>query len=380
MDARTVPLNPCSVESIPEGVTLADGRRVWPVAISCYELLEKTTERVGRLEWHMIEIPDIVHRACSMPLQFQTDPYVVLDTRKSSGILDGKWSSIFMPTTGCDNTSGDQSWCFASAHSTGEIRIHSFHVGIEQLDDSSDSDQQFSCNFMGQSDPPPPLSRDDTTSSPPLCLSLAWDSAAAYKRKEVCASELPRIVSTYSDGRVAIHDVAFDSASSTARLIRRDCWEAHTLFHNNPAEVWSACFVGRHNVWSGGDEGSVKVWDVRAPLRPTQVLSDIFEAGVTCLSPHPTMESIVAVGSCTLSSRLVPEILALWCTLELMLSFPCFVIQTMRLFACLMPDIWMKGGLSCAPNPSVVAFGESNGTHIVLIACWLVPCTVVVAS
>ena len=127
-------------------------------------------------------------------------------------------------------------------------------------------------------------------------------------------NNLPRIVSTYSDGRVAIHDVAWtqDDARTyevddipnprkriAATLIPRDCWQAHTLFHNTPAEVWSACFVGGSDtVWSGGDEGHLKVWDVRAPLRPVQVVREAFGAGITCLSPHPSKENIVAVGSC----------------------------------------------------------------------------------
>ena len=143
----------------------------------------------------------------------------------------------------------------------------------------------------------------------PLCLSLNWDAPS------FCDSS--RIVSTYSDGRVAVHDVvvptrqehplpssisslAASSCSSnhSLHLFQRDNWEAHTMF-TCPAEVWSAAFVGglhTNMVMSGGDEGSLKVWDIRSTNRPTQVLKH-FEAGATVVAPHPRKSNLVACGS-----------------------------------------------------------------------------------
>jgi len=368
MDVRTAPLNPCSVETIPEAVTLADGRRVWPLMLSCYQLLDddelssssnnaenrqqQQQKRVGQMDLSLIVVPDVAHTASSMPLRLEQAPYTVLGPRcggvgsssspsssSCSGILDGKWRALSAlatpsatPTEGVGRTQ-HQSWCFASAHSSGEIRIHSFRLLDQPSAAEAESQQQqqddnprpenasssplplFTVDFMGQSDAP--RVKEETTNASsvaPLCLSLAWDSACAYNApppppsdSNTDNSDLPRIVSTYSDGRVAIHDVAFDidttdesTTIGTARLIERDCWQAHTLpFGNQPAEAWSACFVQRHVIWSGGDEGKLKVWDVRAPLRPTQMVEPFDGAGgVTCLSPHPVLETMVAVGSC----------------------------------------------------------------------------------
>lgn len=296
MDARTAPLNPCSVETIPEPVELADGRWAWPLMLSCYELEQETGQRVGHMDLSLIEMPDIASHISAMPLQFDKAPYTILDTSTSSGILDGKWSA--MPSSAAlddsDTTSvNNKSWCFASAHSTGEIRIHAFQVKAANDLPRLESDPLFAVNFLCQSDGP----KVDAGACAPLCLSLSWDALSAYKQtKSAARSDLSRIVSTYSNGTMAIHEVALGSGERM-QLMKRDSWEAHYMF-TSPAEVWSACFAGRDVVLSGGDEGKLKVWDIRATMRPMQVLGEPFEAGVTCLSAHPAQENIVAVGSC----------------------------------------------------------------------------------
>ena len=118
---------------------------------------------------------------------------------------------------------------------------------------------------------------------------------------------------------MAIHDVVtvssnFDNTSSSSpmknvQLIERDRWNAHTMFPTNtPAEVWTAAFVGNGGnhpksssnvVWSGGDDMKLKIWDTRATLRPMLSYHSLFDAGITCISPHPKQDHIVAVGSCT---------------------------------------------------------------------------------
>ena len=104
-----------------------------------------------------------------------------------------------------------------------------------------------------------------------------------------------RIVSSYSDGRVAVHDVFQNE--STFQLVEHQSWLAHTLFGDTPAEVWSACFANNGEiVVTGGDDTKVKLWDLRSTMRPMQVLQH-FEAGVTVVSPHPRRSHIVAVGS-----------------------------------------------------------------------------------
>jgi diphthamide biosynthesis protein 7 len=261
------------------------------------------------MELSLIEVPDVTGNLSSVPLQFVEKPRAILHPRISSGILDGKWSS--MPGVAQPGEKGNEnvgeSWCFASAHSTGEIRIHSFRVAQVDKADANlprlESDPLYTVKYLGQSDPP-----KSGNGVVPLCLSLSWDSPAAYKQRTSHVGRITesfRIVSTYSNGKMAIHDVAF--GSDQVQLVERDSWDAHTMFQN-PSEVWSACFINTDRthsnvVLSGGDEGKIKVWDVRATTRPMQVLEP-FEAGVTCLSPHPSLENIVAVGSCTFDAVL----------------------------------------------------------------------------
>lgn len=137
-----------------------------------------------------------------------------------------------------------------------------------------------------------------------LCLSLNWRHDPPPPQHPSSQQQPTQIVSTYSNGHVAIHDVLFtqndDDQSTTCQLITRDCWSAHSMF-TSPSEVWSAAFVGRdhdpHTVATGGDEGTLKLWDVRSTTRPTSVIKDHFGAGVTCVSPHPRLEHVFAAGS-----------------------------------------------------------------------------------
>lgn len=380
MDVRKAPLNPCSVESIPEPIQLADGRTVWPLMLSCYQLEQNGEERrVGHMDLSLIEVPDIASHTSAMPLHFDDAPYVVLDYEHSSGILDGKWSSMpFNSTTPQEHESGaiagsvdGMNWCFATAHSTGEIRIHSFQVAAVNDRDVNlprlESDPLYTVNFLGQSDPP----NVSSGSATPLCLSLSWDTPAAYKHNDklTATTDLSRIVSTYSNGTMAIHDVAV-SSGNRVQLIERDSWEAHCMF-TSPAEVWSACFAGRSIILSGGDEGKLKLWDIRATLRPVQVLDGPFEAGVTCISPHPIQENIVAVGSCKFRLAYV-SIVEFDCVTS---SPPLF--QTMRTLVCLMSGICVEDSRSAKRGRSAVVYGESNGIRTLKIACWLVRCMLV---
>jgi diphthamide biosynthesis protein 7 len=78
---------------------------------------------------------------------------------------------------------------------------------------------------------------------------------------------------------------------------QEESWDAHKMF-KSPAEVWSACFTTNPNVvLTGGDEGNLKIWDLRAGTTSAQHVLKHFEAGVTVLSPHPRREHLVACGS-----------------------------------------------------------------------------------
>jgi len=281
MDHLQAPLNPCSLETIPTPVELADGQKVWPLMLSCYQL-ENDGSRRGRMDLYTVKVPDIAgSNLSSMPLHFG-EPHNILSI-KTSGILDGKWAA--MPA----NEQQAKRWSFATAHSSGEIRIHAFQVAPPDPDlPRLDSDPPYTVKYLGQSD----LS-DSKTDRPPLCLSLNWDPSVSSDDAD---SGLSRIVSSYSNGRVAIHDVAY--LSDGVSVIERDSWQAHNMF-TSPAEVWSACFAhdgDRNMVLSCGDEGNIKFWDVRSTSRPIQILKH-FQAGATCVSHHPRNEHLVACGS-----------------------------------------------------------------------------------
>jgi WD40 repeat protein len=311
MDSLESPMNPCSVETIPEPIELADGSSAWPLMLSCYQL-ESDGSRVGRMSLYTVPVPDIAGtNDASLPLKFG-EPEVVLDATNSGGILDGKWLSMQAPTPSPTTTSAGtadedsssstaaKAWSFASAHSTGEIRIHSLRVPSHSLSDDLPrlgSDPLYSIQSIGRSELP-----DWGDPSPPLCLSVNWDTTGpptSTSSSNTNDGDLRQIVSTYSNGRVAIHDVAFSSDGDQVQLFERDSWAAHNIF-TSPAEVWSATFAhdgDRNMILSCGDEGALKFWDVRSTNRPMQVIKNQFEAGVTCASHHPRHEHLVACGS-----------------------------------------------------------------------------------
>lgn len=257
MDQFEAPLHACSLETIHEPVQLADGGLVWPTMLGCYQLTEHG-QRVGQLNLYMVQVPDISSNHPSLPLKFGA-PHTVLHPETCSGILDGKWS-----------TRPDGQHVYATAHSSGEIRVHALHIDSDPLD----KDPLYFVTPLGQSDP-----------MDSICLSLNFGPSRDDLDQQ--------IVSTYANGQVAIHDVVH--LENDISLVEHDQWTAHTLF-TSPAEVWSAGFCSRQAVLTGGDEGLVKLWDTRATNRPSQVYKD-FDAGVTSIAPHPRHEHLVAVGS-----------------------------------------------------------------------------------
>jgi diphthamide biosynthesis protein 7 len=263
MDHYKAPVNPCSVESIPNGVVLDSGAKVWPVAVSCYELQEDQS-RKGQLDLFLVNENE--------PLKFG-DPHEI--QTNTSGILDGKWLQT-------QRGGGDPSeFWFATARSTGQVRLDAFSFH----EPKKDVFQRFTTRHVATSEP---LQEEAS-----LCLSVSWDTT------KNADDEQQRIVSSYSNGKVAIHDV-MKGNEDTIHLIEHQSWLAHTLFGDTPAEVWSACFATDTNngeiVLSGGDDTKLKLWDVRSTMRPVQVLQH-FEAGVTVVSTDPKRSHIVAVGS-----------------------------------------------------------------------------------
>jgi diphthamide biosynthesis protein 7 len=261
MNHYAPPLNACSLESLQKPIQTADGS-VWPVIASCYNL-EKNGDRTGHMDLFLVKVPEVN----TDPLQFG-EPRLSFGTR--TGILDGKW----FPKNVRDNSS----WWFATAQSSGEVGLHTFMLN----DDPGDP------LVAGQTSSCAPIA--SATGAPVLALAVNWDTTRGF--------DDARIVSSYSNGKVAIHDVTRSEVGGIPELIERDCWTAHTLFADVPAEVWSCSFAAEGKlVVTGADDAKIKFWDPRALARPVQVLANHFEAGVTVISPHPRNPHLLAAGS-----------------------------------------------------------------------------------
>ncbi|TKY87132.1 hypothetical protein EX895_003809 [Sporisorium graminicola] len=103
---------------------------------------------------------------------------------------------------------------------------------------------------------------------------------------------------TSEDERQASLEAAHTALNSgfPARPHGLTAWAAHDF------EAWIAGFDCFHptTVWSGGDDLSLKGWDVRSPShppRPTFTCSKPFSGGVTSLQSHHLREHVWAVGS-----------------------------------------------------------------------------------
>ncbi|KAL7524037.1 hypothetical protein ACHAXR_000414, partial [Thalassiosira sp. AJA248-18] len=114
-----------------------------------------------------------------------------------------------------------------------------------------------------------------------------------------------QIVSSYSNGTVALHKVTCDAQSENKgpphniQIEETHRWNAHSMF-GCPSEVWTCSFLrgDEHVVLSGADDCSLKIWDIRQTQRPTHKIGDSeFEAGVTAISSHPKTSHVFAVGS-----------------------------------------------------------------------------------
>lgn len=196
--------------------------------------------------------------------------------KTGSGILDGKWFQDSQLLYRKDRSS----YLYATACASGSIEIYSLdHHGDENI-------RTKSLQLVGSS---------DSEASDGLALSLDWDKC----KQE---GDVTRIVSSYSDGSLAIHNV--QPVENQLVLEESHRWDAHTLF-GCPSEVWTTCFATNKHyntykdvIISGGDDCKMKVWDIRCYSKPMHIKGDReFDAGVTAVTYHPTQEHIFGVGS-----------------------------------------------------------------------------------
>jgi diphthamide biosynthesis protein 7 len=326
-----------------------------PLCLGCYQLDERTGKRQGRLDLYAIPVMKrkntlLIDRFGSgdggcTNTGHDSPPIRLLNLlgggggesechNEVSGILDGKWCPRSLPSRSRHPGSTFENY-FATAHASGELYIHKICL---TKDTPTAPWQQcpFQATLVGTTASPNP-------NGDGLCLALAWDPTitTSTTTNHQDASQLDtRIISSYSDGHAAIYRIHQrkplsathddeQSSSTTApieevSITLEHYWEAHKMF-SNPAEVWCASFVGvRVNsdavsssspptstttttttttnatnlVATGGDEGSWKVWDIRAGFtQPVYHAANDFDAGVTVISPHPRHPHLLAVGS-----------------------------------------------------------------------------------
>jgi len=228
------------------------------------------------------------------------EPTQVVDTE--SGVLDAKWHTIPATETSNDrsgrgNDSSERQY-LASACASGSVHI--YQLSRVQTTDSNALSETLSLVASSEA------SDVDGGSGSRLALSLDWDRSILNAVPERMSEQ--KIVSSYSDGSISIH--SFNSSLETPSLAEKERWDAHTLF-GCPSEVWTCSFAassstgsspassdGSNLVLSGGDDCTLKLWDVRSlPSPVAKVGSSEFEAGVTAVSYHPKLENLFAVGS-----------------------------------------------------------------------------------
>lgn len=229
LDRIVTPYNACSLETLPP---LDDGSdALIPLVIGCYQLNEsddgcpddekKIATRSGELRLYSIRNDENL---------YFNDPQVV---PMESGVLDGKWKQ---------RSSKDSGLLFASACASGRIYLHSLSCddnAIWRLD-------HVTCTYEGNE-------------SNALCLALAWDEYAGSSY----ASD--RIVSSYSDGTIALHGVSYSDEQTGLQEMER--WDAHSMF-GCPSEVWTCSFLrGDENVVMSGADDVSYTSDLKQTLR-----------------------------------------------------------------------------------------------------------------
>ena len=120
-----------------------------------------------------------------------------------------------------------------------------------------------------------------------ICLSVDWSN-------QMIADPNPQIAVSLSNGKMSVCGYREGSLEVLHK------WNAHTLPYTTiPAEVWITSFdpQDKNVVFSGGDDGILKQWDLRLQsTKPVMACSE-FEAGVTSMCWNKYDADYMTVGS-----------------------------------------------------------------------------------
>lgn len=233
------------------------------ILLGSYFLDKETGNKTGKLGILRLTNAD-EHEPATVSWRQETD-------MSCRAVFDAKWAS------GASDTS-----FIASATAEGaNVDL------IEFTSDDGDADSpKLSCVGSSQ------LAPDNPDVS---ALSLDWTSTHGTA-DECDSSHLANLAVSRSDGRISLCSFEDGHAKEVA------CWAAHNLC-GSPIEVWMVACNRRWDanvVWSGGDDGTLKGWDLRAAgsefTRPL-FSSTEHGAGVTCISWHPHVPHLAATGS-----------------------------------------------------------------------------------
>lgn len=257
-------------------------------------------------------------------MKFHQDRVQIVKTGDGSGVLDGKWLQNGLTHHTGDTGSNrlqEEEHCFlyATANASGSIHLYKLEPQDALSNDSSSSSSDGSGYRLRHV-----AASESNANDHGLALSLAWDESTTFNLDHddsnastvdfhsTTTTTTRRIISSYSKGSLALHDVHFkrikdnnDNNHDDPMIVLEESqrWNAHTMF-GCPSEVWTTCFTTNrhsntysHSVLSGGDDCKMKLWDLRTSCDKPMHVHDDFEAGVTAVAYHPFLEHVFAVGS-----------------------------------------------------------------------------------
>ena len=293
-DKIVTPLNACSLETfVPIPIPSTKGAiydetvdaDVLPLVIGCYQLNESTPEandassasasaqddnidsnatkaddddaavgtkasRSGELRLYMItnsRDDDFDASSTNVGQKFGEPSCVI---KMESGVLDGKWKRRDTVNISNDSSSFEGNPIFASACASGRIHLHSLEQQQQDTDAATNNTELPSWNLSLAATSDVPESVNNTN----LCLALAWND---FIDSNDSSSDGDQIVSSYSDGTVALHQVSYNNTTNDVSIEESHRWKAHSMF-GCPSEVWTCSFLrGDENVvLSGADDVS----------------------------------------------------------------------------------------------------------------------------